>query len=330
LPSYKSFIQRLPQITQDNFEEFALQLFRYQVKNNSVYHKYTGYLGLNPDKITSLEQIPFMPVEFFKRHAIKTERWEEENIFSSSGTSGNQTSQHPVREMSVYLDNTERIFTHFYGHPEDYHIFGLLPSYLERTGSSLIAMVSHFITLSKSDMGGFYLYDYDQLLENITKAREKDDRKILLIGVSFALLELAEKLSPNLQGTIVMETGGMKGRRSELTRHELHEILQEQFNVPEIHSEYGMTEMYSQGYSKQLGIFQSAPTMNILLRDPNDPLDVSLSRERGGINIIDLANIHSCAFIATDDLGVRESGRTFRVLGRLDNSDIRGCNLMVG
>lgn len=326
--SYKSFLRQLPHINEKNFEEFALHLFRYQVHNNPLYSKYTRYLGINPDNVTSLHQIPFIPVEFFKRHILKTEGWEEERIFTSSGTTGSNPSRHFVQDFALYLSNAARIFSQFYGHPRDYHIFGLLPSYLEREGSSLVAMVSHLQDLSESTYGGFYLEDHEKLIKNMKEAHRADDRKLLLIGVSFALLDFSETAGqwPDI---LVMETGGMKGRRKEMTREELHSTLRNRLGLREIHSEYGMTEMFSQAYSRAHGIFTCANTMAILLRDPNDPLDVSVNRKRGGINVIDLANVHSCAFLATDDLGVRENDRAFRVLGRLDNSDVRGCNLMV-
>jgi phenylacetate-coenzyme A ligase PaaK-like adenylate-forming protein len=326
--SYKSFIQQLPHLNRNNFEEFAIQLFRHQVTNNTLYSKYTRYLGINSDNVTSLHQIPFIPVEFFKRHILKTEGWDEETIFTSSGTTGSKPSRHYVRDLSAYLSNTQRIFREFYGSPEDYHIFGLLPSYLERHGSSLVVMVSYLQELSKSSFGGFYLDDHESLIKNMKAARKASDRTILLIGVSFALLDFSE-IAGSWPDIILMETGGMKGRRKEMTREELHVLLKDRFKLNEVHSEYGMTEMFSQAYARSGGIFIPGNTMGILLRDPNDPLDVSVDRQRGGINVIDLANVHSCAFLATDDLGIRENDRAFKVLGRLDNSDIRGCNLMV-
>ncbi len=330
LDSYESFLHALPGINRQNFSEYALALCRYQLKNNPIYHKYTRYLGIQPGNITSLDQIPFIPVDFFKRHEIKSGSWSTELNFFSSGTTGQQPSRHPVRNLSHYLENVLRIFRNSYGSPNDYHFFGLLPSYLEREGSSLITMVDYLHQCSGSPFGGFYLNDFEAMLQNIAEAKKKPGRRIFLIGVTFALLDLAEKYEADLAGVIVMETGGMKGRRKEMIREEVHQILCEAFNVKKIHSEYGMTEMFSQAYSSGDGVYCESDCIRVLLRDPDDPLDVSLTRERGVINVIDLANIHSCAFVATDDLGRREGNNTFRVLGRLDNSDIRGCNLMVG
>lgn len=328
--TYESFLNALPHVTHGNFEEIALALCRYQLSNNPIYHKYTGYLGIQPENITSLERIPFMPVDFFKHHEIKSGSWKPEVWFTSSGTTGQVPSRHPVRDLNVYLENTVRLFKAAYGDPAEYHFFGLLPSYLEREGSSLITMVEHFHQLSASSLGGFYLYDHEALLDAISQARAEGDRKIMLIGVTFALLDLAEQHPAALQDVIMMETGGMKGRRRELTREEIHQNLMSAFDLKAIHSEYGMTEMFSQAYARGSARYTESPTMKVLLRDPDDPLDVSAARDRGVINVIDLANIHSCAFLATDDLGRREEDGTFSVLGRIDNSDIRGCNLMVG
>lgn len=327
---YSYFLNLLPEVSSTNFEEISLELFRYQVAENAIYHKYTGYLGIQPGNITSLDKIPFIPVDFFKRHLVKTGSWEPQNYYTSSGTTGSQPSRHAIRTEESYLANAERIFRFFYGAPEDYHIFGLLPSYLDRAGSSLIAMVDHLIKLSKSEFSGFFLRDHDRLISEIHKARSAQSKKIFLIGVTFALLDLSEEYSgTDLSDAIIMETGGMKGRREELTRVEVHEKLKSAFSAAAIHSEYGMTEMFSQAYSKGEGLYSCGNTMKVILRDPNDPLDISVTRKRGAINVIDLANIHSCAFLATDDLGTLEKSGEFRVLGRLDNSDIRGCNLMI-
>ncbi len=327
---HKSFIKQLDHVNERTFKNMAIELFRYQIDNNPIYHKYTRYLGIRPGNITSLEKIPFIPVQFFKNHLVQTGQWKPELHFTSSGTTGSMPSRHPVRNLGDYLTNTERIFTEAYGDPEAYHIFGLLPSYLERTGSSLITMVEHLHKESQSDLGGFFLYNHEDLISGIRQARTEGTRKILLIGVTYALLDLAKKGPLDLSDCILMETGGMKGRRKEMTREEVHDQLKAAFGVAHVHSEYGMTEMFSQAYSKGNGIYTCSRTMRVLLRDPNDPLDVSENRTHGVINIIDLANSHSCAFLATDDLGVLENNLEFRVLGRIDNSDIRGCNLMVG
>lgn len=279
------------------------------------------------DTITEVAQIPFLPVAFFKDHEVKTDVWDPEATFSSSGTTGQRTSSHFVRDKEFYLTNAEKVFNHFYGSLQEYHFLALLPSYLERDNSSLVVMADSFIKKSRSSYSGFYLNDYENLLHTIRNIN--DDRKILLLGVSFALLDIAETYKPDLSYVTVMETGGMKGRRREMVRHELHAVLKKGFNVGRIHSEYGMTELMSQAYSTGEGIFQGPPWMKVMLRDINDPFDISENRKSGGINVIDLANIHSCAFIETQDVGKKNGNNSFEVMGRFDNSDIRGCNLMV-
>ena len=327
--SFKSFEQRLFQVNNQNFNEFAISLFRYQAKNNSVYHDYISGLNINIKQVKSFYDIPFLPISFFKQHKIKTERWSEENIYESSGTTGVQASRHFVRDNGLYLVNCERIFKRSYGSLSDYHTLFLLPSYIERGNSSLVAMARHFIGKSQSEYSGFYLNNYSELVSTIESIRKNSNgKKMLLCGVSFALLELAETLEPNLSDVIIMETGGMKGRRKELIRAELHSILCERLNVPVIHSEYGMTELSSQAYSQGNGKFDTPPWMRILLRDINDPFDLS-NNQSGGINVIDLANLSSCAFIETQDLGSINSRGELEILGRFDNSDIRGCNLLI-
>ena len=276
----------------------------------------------------SVEQIPFLPISFFKTHTIKTGEWAAQKTYTSSGTTGAQTSRHFVFDEDWYLQNAAAIFEKIYGKVEDFCFLALLPNYLEREGSSLIAMADFFIIKSKYEQSGFFLYDQERLVK-LLKANELAKVPTVLIGVSFALLDLAEQYQLSLAHTIVMETGGMKGRRKEMTRAELHDVFQKSFGIENVHSEYGMTELLSQGYSKGQGIFEPGFTMQIRTREITDPFRYTNAGRHGVINIIDLANIDSCAFIATDDLGrVYENG-TFEVLGRLDQSDIRGCNLMV-
>lgn len=330
MSAYKSFSQKLFQINQNNFESFALELFKYQAIHNPVYAEYIQQLSININNVESLFEIPFLPISFFKNHKIKTEEWAAEAIFESSGTTSGNTSRHFVRDLSIYDRGAETTFNNFYGALTDYHFFALLPSYLERDNSSLVRMVDSFIRTSNSDLAGFYLDDINGLVEHLLQA-QKTTRKVFLIGVSFALLDLAEHSSIDLSQSIVMETGGMKGRREELTRQELHARLNSSFRTNNIHSEYGMTELLSQAYAVEDGYFQPSNLMKVILRDLNDPFDLNIKPGKtGGINVIDLANISSCAFIETQDIGRFNSQRQFEVLGRFDNSDIRGCNLMIG
>lgn len=309
-----------------NFEDIALELFTYQARHNQVYSQYLRYLKVRVEQIKTLDQIPFLPIQFFKSHTVKTGEWNPVQEFTSSGTTGFE-SRHSVYDLSFYLSTAQEIFTRNYGPVSDYHILALLPSYLERSGSSLIAMIDHFINVSQSPHSGFYLYNHSELKETIQKL-QGDSRKILLWGVSFALLDFADTYEINLQNVIVLETGGMKGRRKELIRQELHDYLKKRLGVAEIHSEYGMTELMSQAYSHGSGYYQSPPWMKVLIRELNDPFQ-SVSGRAGVINVIDLANFHSCAFIETRDLGQISPSGKFEILGRVDNSDIRGCNLLV-
>lgn len=323
------FTNHLFQVTSENFTEFALKLFRFQAVNNPIYSKYLHYLQVQPVSVSKVEEIPFLPIGFFKTHQIITPADAVvQTYFESSGTTGQQRSRHYVVDVDFYQRVAQTIFERFYGKLTDYHVFALLPSYLERKHASLVAMANYFITQSQSAYSGFYLKNYGEMIDKIKQARSS--RKVMLIGVSFALLDLAEQYQPDLQGVIVMETGGMKGKRKEITRDELHQVLTEKLNVDGIHSEYGMTELLSQAYAKKGGIFQTLPWMRILIRDINDPFCIDNRLRSGGINVIDLANIYSCAFIETQDLGRvnRETG-AFEVLGRFDNSDIRGCNLII-
>jgi len=313
---------------QSDFLETALEIFNYQYNKNTVYQDYINSLRKKPEEVNSLGSIPFLPVEFFRNQQIISGTRQVEMIFESSGTTGVTPGKHFVTDISLYEESFLRAFRLFYGDPEEFLIAALLPSYTEREGSSLVYMADHLIKKSLNPLSGFYRSNISDLIHTIETAI-KSNQKTLLLGVSFALLDLAENQSPDLSGVTVMETGGMKGKRKEITRQEMHAILKDKFNVPAIHSEYGMTELLSQAYSKGDGIFYCPPWMKILIRDPQDPLSVVTDPGRtGGINIIDLANINSCSFIATGDLGKLHEDGGFEVLGRFDNSDIRGCNLL--
>ena len=312
-----------------DFWEIAMEMFNYQYNKNTVYQDFIASLGKNHDAIKTPDDIPFLPVEFFRNQKIVSGNLPVEMIFESSGTTGVAPGKHFVNDLSLYEESFLKTFCLFYGDPGEYLISALLPSYTDREGSSLVYMTEKLIERSMQPRSGFYKDNIEDLLKTIKKAKT-GNRKILLLGVSFALLDLAEKQSPDLSGVIVMETGGMKGRRKELTRFELHSILKDKFNVPSIHSEFGMTELMSQAYSKGDGIFYCPPWMKVVIRDPRDPMTLYTETGRtGGINIIDLANINSCSFIATGDLGRLHEDGGFEVLGRFDSSDIRGCNLLV-
>ncbi len=332
----KNAMGKAGESTDAEFENLALQVFEYQYKYNAFYRRYCSLIGKELSKISHLLDIPFLPIQFFKNNIIKTNEWEEETIFSSSGTTGAITSQHFVRELDFYKSIARRGFEYFYGSIENYCVLGLLPSYLERGGSSLVAMTDDFIKHSKYKDSGFFLYDYSNLHKILLK-NKSENIPTLLIGVSFALLDFVEEYTINFPELIVMETGGMKGRRREMIRDELHESIKKGFNAQFIHSEYGMTELMSQAYSKGAGIFNTIPTMKVLIRELNDPLSIQdpLSKipqkgSMGVVNVIDLGNLDTCSFIATDDLSRVYADSSFTILGRLDNSDVRGCNLMMG
>lgn len=310
------------------FEKIALKVFRFQYDNNAVYHQFCNLVNQDKQTVKSLKEIPFLPIQFFKSHDIVSSTNYPETIFTSSGTTGSITSRHLVTDLSLYEQSYRQAFSQFYGNIEDYTVLALLPSYLERQGSSLIHMVEDLIQLSNNSDSGFYLNDYDALVKKLIE-QERENKNVLLIGVTFALLDLIEKQNFKLENTIIMETGGMKGRRKEMIREELHEILTKGFGVKTIHSEYGMTELLSQAYSLGNGIFECPSWMQIHIRDTEDALTYISNGKTGGINVIDLANINSCSFIATQDLGKKYDNGSFEVLGRFDNSDIRGCNLMV-
>ena len=314
--------------SQKQFEKIALKVFRFQHENNTVYRAFCDFLKTDKQIVKSIHQIPFLPIQFFKSHDVLSNHKTIEETFISSGTTGITTSKHLVIDISLYEQSYRSAFSEFYGNIEDYVILALLPSYLEREGSSLIYMVNDLIKLSNNPESGFYLNNYEEL---ISKLIELDSlgQNTILIGVTYALLDLIEKQQFQLRNTVIMETGGMKGKRKEMIREELHKILGEGFGVPSIHSEYGMTELLSQAYSLGNGLFECPPWMQILIRDPEDALTFVDNGKTGGVNIIDLANINSCSFIATQDLGKKHPNSSFEILGRFDNSDIRGCNLMV-
>jgi hypothetical protein len=310
------------------FEQKALEVFRYQFEHNTVYRSFCDLLYKNPSDIKTVKEIPFLPISFFKSHEVVASQKETEATFTSSGTTASITSKHHVKDLSLYENSFQKGFVQSYGAIEEYVILALLPSYLEREGSSLVYMVDHLIKESTHEDSGFYLHDYFALSEKL-KNLDASGKKILLIGVSFALLDLIESHHFSLKNTIIMETGGMKGKRKEMVREELHTILSEGFGVSEIHSEYGMTELLSQAYSKGKGVFTTPPWMKVFTRDPEDPFTILPHFKTGGLNVIDLANINSCSFIATQDLGSIYPDGSFSIVGRFDNSDIRGCNLMV-
>lgn len=324
--TYKNTIFKA--LTQDEFTKTAINVFNFQAANNKVYKQFIDLLNIDVKEVKQLHDIPFLPVSFFKSHTVVSNNEPIQATFTSSGTTGTEPSKHLVTDLSIYEESYNKGFSLFYGLPKDYCIIALLPSYLERTGSSLIQMCQGLIEQSDHPKSGFYLNQYDELAALINELEAKG-QKTLLIGVSFALLDLISLYTFSLKHTIVMETGGMKGRREELTRSALHELLGNGFGVDKIHSEYGMTELLSQAYSKGDGVFSCPPWMQILLRDTTDPFAYVDKGKSGGVNIIDLANINSCSFIATQDIGRILPDGNFEILGRFDHSDVRGCNLMV-
>lgn len=325
----KSFEKQIYSVNENNFEDIALAVFRVQAIHNDVYRRFLEALGVNKDKIRSLLEIPFLPISLFKTGDLKTGSWIPERVFSSSGTTGQITSRHALMSSSFYHQHAVRCFEQFFGPITGYHFFALLPSYLERSDSSLVAMMQHFITSSQSSKSGFYLNNTDQLIRDVDAVRS-DNRKTIVWGVTFALLDLAEKQSVDLGHCIVFETGGMKGRRKEITRFELHQVLCEGFNVPTIYSEYGMTELLSQAYTRDGGHrFECPASMKVIGRDLYDPMEKGIFGQTSGLNVVDLANFSTISFIETEDLGKIYRDGSFEVLGRFDNADVRGCNLMV-
>lgn len=326
----QNIVNSVFQIQHENdFNNLCLEVFQIHAQYNSVYKEFLRWIKTNPDQVDTIEKIPFLPIQFFKSHKVGLPAEHHDLVFKSSGTTGTKRSQHFVYDQNVYIQSFFRCFETFYGAPQEYHIFGLLPSYLEQGDSSLVFMVDHLIKASGSHYSGFYLDDFKTLEAQLHESVEKDPRKIILFGVSYALLEFSEQGFSIPPETIVMETGGMKGRRKEITKDEMYQTLTSSLQVDHIHSEYGMTELLSQAYSTQNNIFRTPAWMKILIRNPNDFREIYPFHKTGGMNIIDLANIHSCPFIATDDLGQNISQDTFTVLGRFDHSDLRGCNLLV-
>ena len=328
LPDFSNRIFKIK--SKKEFNCLALEIFRYQAEYNLVYKEYVNLICKDKRMVEHYSQIPFLPIEFFRTKDVVTGNGNVQKIFRSSGTTGQLQSKHCVTDFSVYESAAIRSFELFYGDVSEFTFLALLPSYLERDDSSLVSMTNLFINKSnfKNDCG-FFLHDHEDLIKCLKKLSFEKSRKVLLLGVSFALFDLAEKIDFPLNDVIVMETGGMKGRRKEIVREELHKILCEKMKINKIHSEYGMTELLSQSYSQGDGIYKSPPWMKVIIREMNDPLTIAEESRSGGINIIDLANINSCSFIATQDLGKRFADGTFEVSGRFDNSDTRGCNLMI-
>lgn len=314
-------------INSHSFRETALALFQYQYHGNEIYRAYADAIHRDPSRVTELHEIPFLPVSFFKTHVVKTGDWDQAAIiFESSGTTGEIPARHRVRDMQLYHDSLLAGFRKFYGDPADYVILALLPSYLERGNSSLVHMAQTLMEYGGHKESGFYLHEWETLARVIQQL-EAQGRKTLLLGVTFALIDFAEAFPMPLRHTIVMETGGMKGRKEEWTRTQVHELLKRQWQLNQVHSEYGMTELLSQAYATADGRFRCSDSMKILVRDFNDPFDLTAVGV-GAINIVDLANVHSCAFLATDDIGRIAFDGSFEVLGRLDHATLRGCSLM--
>ncbi len=311
-----------------DFLKCSLDVFNFQYCNNLTYRKFVDGCKIRPAEVDSLIKIPFLPIDFYKSLVVKTNDFLEEKVFTSSGTTAALVSKHFVRDLSVYENSFLLSFEMFYGIPEKYVFLALLPSYLERTGSSLIYMIDKLINLSGDSRSGFFLYDHEKL-RNLLLELKKEEKNVILIGVTYALLDFAKEYQIDFPELIVMETGGMKGKRKEMVRDEVHQILMPAFNVGSIHSEYGMTELLSQAYSKDNGVFNCPQWMKVLIRDMYDPFQYCNVGATGGINVIDLANLDSCSFIATQDLGKKSGAHSFEIVGRYDASDIRGCNLMI-
>lgn len=331
-PRRADLLSKIAQLDADGWEEVALQVFRYQATHNALYARFLQLLGRNPARIATPNDIPFLPISLFKHHLIRSGRWKPQETFTSSGTTGQQPSRHAVRDRRFYLENARRGFAHFYGDPSQWCFLALLPSYLERKGSSLVAMADYFIGLSPYSESGFFLNSNETLVQRLQVCLERR-YPTLLLGVSFALLDFAERHPMPLPGVVVMETGGMKGRRQELTREALHERLCQAFGLEGVHSEYGMTELFSQAYSQpqpgQPARFRPAPTLRAAAVEVYDPLTRAAAGRTGVLCFLDLANIDTCSFIATEDIGRVYADGSFEVLGRLDAAEWRGCNLMV-
>ena len=309
------------------FQDLAMEVFRFQAVHSPVYRDFIAALSVRPERIRQIEEIPFLPIEFFKQHQVLQEGKEAQTVFYSSGTGGGFTSRHFVHDPQLYKASFQGAFKYFYGDIRQYTLLALLPSYLEREGSSLIYMVDALLQEAGQD-SGYFLHEHERLYELLMQLQAKKS-PTLLLGVSYALLDFIEKHTLNFPELIVMETGGMKGKRKEIIKAELHDFIAKGFGVSSIHAEYGMTELLSQAYSSGAGRYHCPPWMQVYIRDLNDPLSLIPMGQTGGVNIIDLANLHSCAFIATQDLGIQHLDGSFEILGRFDHSDIRGCNLMI-
>ena len=313
---------------QSSFNKYCLDIYHFQYRNNLVYKKFCNMICENPMNINEITKIPFLPISFFKtKKILSVDKFEK--VFYSSGTTTNSRSKHFISDLKLYEESFIKNFKHNYGELNKYTIIALLPNYYENESSSLIYMVEKLIKLTKSNESGFFLDDYTNISKKLNQLDSKNDRKTILIGVPYALLDLLDFNQFCFNNTIIMETGGMKGRRKELVRNELHEKLKSGFGVNQIHSEYGMTELHSQAYSKGNGVFSTPAWMKVLIRDVNDAQNLNFNKKSGAINIIDLANYNSCSFIATDDMGKFVSESEFEVIGRIDNSDVRGCNLLI-
>lgn len=329
----KEWKNKIFRVKDKNFDNLALELFNFQYHHNTLYKKYVKSLNIDIGDINTASKIPFLPIELFKYHKVVTTNFAPQVIFESSGTTGTFKSKHYLKSIHLYRENFNKIFERYYGSPKKYCILGLLPSYLERNNSSLVMMVNELIKKSESRNSGFYLNEHEKLHQTIL-LNEHSHQPTLLIGVTFGLLDFAEQFKMHLKYTSIIETGGMKGHRKEMIRNEVHDILKMRFGVKYIHSEYGMTEMLSQAYSKKDGLFTCPPWMKVFIRNYDDPLSIEVLNKNkknasGIINIIDLANIFSCAFIATEDIGTLHHNGYFEVQGRMDNSDTRGCSLLI-
>lgn len=328
MDTFKSFESKLYTVNESSFTDIALEVFRYQAHSNQVYKAYIQALRVNVSQVRHLEQIPYLPISFFKTHVLQSGQWQPATFFTSSGTTGTTTSKHAVADVDFYRTNAKVNFEYFFGPLNQFHILALLPSYMERTGSSLITMIDYFMAMGDPPYKAYYLNDYKQLITDIEKLR-KGNKKLIIWGVSFALLDFAEQFELDLSDCMVFETGGMKGRKKEITRQELHNFLTTRFHLSQVYSEYGMTELFSQAYTKGGIQFFLPPWMKIVGRELSDPFNKGLLDEHCGINIVDLANWRTISFIETEDMGRVFSDGSFEVHGRIDNSDIRGCNLMV-
>lgn len=328
MPDINSLSQRIISVNSLTFDDLTLEVFRLQYDQNPVYRSFVDALGKHPTDIKRADEVPFLPIEFFKTKNVKTGEWNTNSVFESSGTGQSGTSKHQVFDEVFYLQNCLTTFESAYGTIKDYTILALLPSYLERSNSGLVSMVNYFIQETGKATSGFFLNEFKALNDMLLTLRDRKE-KVLLIGVTFGLLDFSEAFQMDFPDLIVMETGGMKGRREEMIREDVHSVLKGAFSVEQIHSEYGMTELFSQAYSSGDGVFNPSRTMRVIARDLNDPLTYPYAGRNGGLNIVDLANFNTCSFIETKDMGVVHQDGAFEVKGRIDNAELRGCNLMI-